>query len=78
MFPVASYDFPSLLSLGDLLLPASEPETKPYTDRIVGGHNASIEEFPYQVSFIVNQSYFCGGFIVSESYIVTAGHCAQK
>ncbi|XP_050342058.1 trypsin-3-like isoform X2 [Nymphalis io] len=47
-------------------------------DRIVGGEEANILEHPYQVSFIVNNSYFCGGFIVSENYILTAGHCAQN
>ncbi|CAG9791752.1 unnamed protein product [Diatraea saccharalis] len=48
------------------------------SDRIVGGQEASIEEYPHQVSFIVNNSYFCGGFIVSERYIITAAHCAQN
>ncbi|XP_039746096.1 trypsin-1-like [Pararge aegeria] len=46
--------------------------------RIVSGQEASIEDYPYQVSFIVNKSYFCGGFIVSERYILTAAHCAQN
>ncbi|KAG7305166.1 hypothetical protein JYU34_009192 [Plutella xylostella] len=49
-----------------------------YDGRIVGGQEANIEDHPYQVSFVVNNSYFCGGFIVSERYIVTAAHCAQK
>nr|XP_026491255.1 trypsin-3-like [Vanessa tameamea] len=47
-------------------------------NRIVGGEEANIIDHPYQVSFIVNNSYFCGGFIVSENYILTAGHCAQN
>lgn len=47
-------------------------------DRIVGGEETTIEEHPYQVSFIVNNSYFCGGFILSEHYILTAAHCAQE
>ncbi|XP_037297322.1 trypsin-3-like [Manduca sexta] len=47
-------------------------------DRIVGGQEADIINHPYQVSFIVNQSYFCGGFIVSKHWIVTAAHCAQN
>ncbi|XP_026319140.1 trypsin epsilon-like, partial [Hyposmocoma kahamanoa] len=47
-------------------------------DRIVGGQETTIEEHPYQVSFIVNNSYFCGGFVVSENYILTAAHCAQN
>ncbi|XP_063375184.1 trypsin-3-like [Cydia amplana] len=46
-------------------------------NKIVGGQEAWIEDHPYQVSFIVNNSYFCGGFIVSEIYILTAAHCAQ-
>ncbi|XP_049865486.1 trypsin-3-like [Pectinophora gossypiella] len=46
-------------------------------NKIVGGQETTIEEHPYQVSFIVNNSYFCGGFIVSENYILTAAHCAQ-
>uniref|UniRef100_A0A2A4K3K4 Peptidase S1 domain-containing protein n=2 Tax=Heliothis virescens TaxID=7102 RepID=A0A2A4K3K4_HELVI len=50
----------------------------PYDNRIVGGHEANIVDYPHQVSFIVNNSYFCGGFIVSENYILTAGHCAQN
>ncbi|KAL4711633.1 hypothetical protein ACJJTC_011341 [Scirpophaga incertulas] len=47
-------------------------------NRIVGGQEADIIDYPHQVSFIVNNSYFCGGFIVSEYYILTAGHCAQN
>ncbi|CAH0629123.1 unnamed protein product [Chrysodeixis includens] len=50
----------------------------PFDDRIVGGEEANIEDHPYQVSFIVNNSYFCGGFVVSENYILTAAHCAQN
>jgi hypothetical protein len=46
--------------------------------RIVGGNKTTIQEYPHQVSFIVNGSYFCGGFIISKDYILTAAHCAQK
>ncbi|KAJ2950824.1 hypothetical protein O0L34_g9095 [Tuta absoluta] len=61
-------------------LPLSFPHSKDPSDKdnkIVGGQETTIEEHPYQVSFIVNNSYFCGGFIVSEKYILTAAHCAQ-
>ncbi|CAG9562913.1 unnamed protein product [Danaus chrysippus] len=47
-------------------------------ERIVGGEEANIEDYPYQVSYTFNNSYFCGGFIVSENYILTAGHCSQN
>ncbi|CAH2063811.1 unnamed protein product, partial [Iphiclides podalirius] len=46
--------------------------------RIVGGREVTCEEFPYQINFIVNNSYFCGGFIISERYVLTAAHCAQN
>jgi len=51
---------------------------------IVGGENASVGEFPYQVSIKVwevnNVSlnmHFCGGFIVDELHVVTAAHCLR-
>ncbi|KAL4711623.1 hypothetical protein ACJJTC_011331 [Scirpophaga incertulas] len=70
---------------GNELSPIEEPPklhdnevlSDPSNGRIVGGQEANIEDYPHQVSFIVNNSYFCGGFIVSENYILTAGHCAQ-
>ncbi|CAH2979648.1 unnamed protein product [Chilo suppressalis] len=57
---------------------ADDPLPVVSSDRIVGGQEIDIIEVPYQVSFIVNNSYFCGGFIVSEKHILTAGHCAQN
>nr|AFK64830.1 trypsin-like proteinase [Chilo suppressalis] len=57
---------------------ADDPLPVVSSDRIVGGQEIDIIEVPYQVSFIVNNLYFCGGFIVSEKHILTAGHCAQN
>ncbi|XP_013141667.1 PREDICTED: trypsin-2-like [Papilio polytes] len=54
------------------------PQSNKGSDRIVGGRLATCEEFPHQVSFVVNNSYFCGGFIVSNRFILTAAHCAQN
>lgn len=73
--PVSPFDFgfPNVPTVEDLLY---GPE--PFDNRIVGGQNTTIEEHPHQVSFVVNNSFFCGGFIVSENYIVTAAHCAQN
>ncbi|XP_013141592.1 PREDICTED: trypsin-like isoform X2 [Papilio polytes] len=50
---------------------------KPQLSKIVGGRDATCEEFPHQVNFIVNNSFFCGGFIIHERFILTAAHCAQ-
>ncbi|XP_058808148.1 trypsin-1-like [Phymastichus coffea] len=45
------------------------------TDRIVGGRSAFIQNYPYQVSLQYSGNHICGGSIISESYVVTAGHC---
>ncbi|XP_058808167.1 trypsin-1-like [Phymastichus coffea] len=46
--------------------------------RIVGGRETSIEEHPWQVSLQAYGFHFCGGSIISEKVILTAGHCTQS
>ncbi|XP_013110305.1 serine protease SP24D [Stomoxys calcitrans] len=43
--------------------------------RIVGGQNAILGQFPYQVSVQVVDMHVCGGAIISNDYVVTAAHC---
>ncbi|KAJ8942811.1 hypothetical protein NQ318_022825 [Aromia moschata] len=43
--------------------------------RIVGGTNASILEFPYQVSLRRYSQHICGASIFHYSYALTAAHC---
>ncbi|XP_076382860.1 mite allergen Der f 3 [Megalopta genalis] len=54
-------------------LPALNPLTP--TGQIVGGEDAKIEEVPHQVSLQSSGFGFCGGSIISEEWVVTAGHC---
>ncbi|XP_016836762.1 chymotrypsin-1 [Nasonia vitripennis] len=47
-------------------------------EKIVGGENADITEFPYQVSLrLRGKGHFCGGSIISERHILTAAHCVD-
>lgn len=44
-------------------------------NRIVGGDNIAIEKVPYQISLREDGAHYCGGSIVSQTQIITAGHC---
>jgi len=49
----------------------------PGKDRIVGGHEAAENEWPWQVALFIDDAWFCGGSIISDEYIMTAAHCAD-
>ncbi|KAK4878081.1 hypothetical protein RN001_010587 [Aquatica leii] len=46
-----------------------------YGNRIIGGTEANIEDFPYQVSVEYNNGHSCGGSIITPTKILTAAHC---
>lgn len=47
----------------------------PVTGRIVGGVDAEIENFPYQLSFRRSGSHSCGASIISDNWALSAAHC---
>ncbi|KAG8553464.1 hypothetical protein GDO81_003423 [Engystomops pustulosus] len=56
---------------GDIVPATVDPNV-----RIVGGTDSLKGEFPWQVHIVnKNGEGFCGGSIVNEKWIVTAGHC---
>jgi len=42
--------------------------------RIVGGSNADIADYPYQ-AIVLNNGSFCGGSIRDATHVITAAHC---
>ncbi|KAL1376292.1 hypothetical protein pipiens_004451 [Culex pipiens pipiens] len=50
-------------------------EREPVNGRIVGGVDAEIEDFPYQLSLRRNGAHSCGASVISEHWALSAAHC---
>ncbi|KAM3958158.1 LOW QUALITY PROTEIN: uncharacterized protein ACR2FA_007798 [Aphomia sociella] len=46
--------------------------------RIVGGMETSISMYPYNVAISRNGNHWCGGSIIDEQWVLTAGHCFES
>lgn len=46
--------------------------------RIIGGEDASIRDFPYQLSLEVRYRHICGAAILNEKHALTAAHCTSN
>jgi secreted trypsin-like serine protease len=44
-------------------------------DRIIGGDLATTGQFKYQVALLIDGSGFCGGSLIANDVVLTAGHC---
>jgi secreted trypsin-like serine protease len=45
------------------------------SSRIVSGNEAEVGQFPHQVALILDGIGVCGGTLISEDIVLTAGHC---
>ncbi|XP_060806836.1 proclotting enzyme isoform X1 [Amyelois transitella] len=44
-------------------------------ERIVGGHNADLNEWPWIVALFNNGRQFCGGSLIDDRHVLSAAHC---
>ncbi|XP_028038367.1 proclotting enzyme-like [Bombyx mandarina] len=44
-------------------------------ERIVGGHNAELNEWPWIVALFNAGRQFCGGSIIDDKHVISAAHC---
>ncbi|XP_048511334.1 trypsin 3A1-like [Athalia rosae] len=61
-------------NLVELLKGLEDPASE---SRIVGGTSTTIEQYPYQISLQREGGHICGGSIITDSWILTAGHCVD-
>ncbi|KAK9889389.1 hypothetical protein WA026_004663 [Henosepilachna vigintioctopunctata] len=54
------------------------PEIVKHTARIVGGKNAGTGSWPWQAALYKEGEFQCGGSLLSNRWIISAGHCFYK
>lgn len=48
-----------------------------WSSRIVGGEEASENQFPHQVALYRFGQFNCGGSIIRKNWVLTAAHCVD-
>jgi secreted trypsin-like serine protease len=44
--------------------------------QIIGGENATLGQFPWQVVMMIDDAWMCGGSLILRNWVMTAAHCA--
>ena len=47
------------------------------SQRIVGGEETEVNEYPWMASLLFQGSHFCGGSLINSRWILSAAHCFQ-
>lgn len=47
------------------------------SNRIVGGVQTGVNEWPWQAALMLRDSQFCGGSLINDRYVLTAAHCTE-
>ncbi|TRY90617.1 hypothetical protein DNTS_003685, partial [Danionella cerebrum] len=61
-----------------IALKCFECGTRAKLPRIIGGVEATLGRWPWQVSLYYNDRHICGGSIITSQWIVTAAHCVHN
>ncbi|KAB0803011.1 hypothetical protein PPYR_05197 [Photinus pyralis] len=46
-------------------------------NRIVGGVETQVNEYPWMVVLLNNNRFYCGGSVINNKFVLTAGHCVN-
>ncbi|XP_069701665.1 serine protease 46-like isoform X2 [Periplaneta americana] len=57
---------------------ATDEVGSPLQPKIIGGRNASENQFPFVVSILYKRRRACTGTIITRKFILTAGHCVKN
>lgn len=69
-----NYIPPALIQSGFIELPSPKlPESY-----IIGGQDANIAQFPYQLSLRQGGNHICGASIISAIWVLSAAHCLDS
>ncbi|EFA10697.1 brachyurin [Tribolium castaneum] len=69
---------PTKLNYRNLYKPPVGPLKHRPSPKIIGGHEATPHSIPYQAFLEVysgSEGWYCGGSLISQNYVLTAGHC---
>ncbi|XP_073491631.1 serine protease 27-like [Aquarana catesbeiana] len=75
--PSVSWTFLLLGTLG-IVTADTECGRPQVANRIMGGQNTQDGQWPWQVSLRLNGQHFCGGSLISDSWVVSAAHCIKS